>query len=53
MKEERGVLRDIIGTAKPEEESKSKKYVRIVLALIIMSFLALLIVMAALRKCGT
>jgi hypothetical protein len=53
MKEERDILRDVIGTAPPEEESKTRKYGRIVLALIFMSFFALLIVMAALRRYGT
>lgn len=53
MKEERGILRDVIGTAKPEEKSKTKKYVRIVLAVIFMSFFALLIVMATLRRYGS
>jgi hypothetical protein len=53
MKEERGVLQDVIGTARPGEESKTKKYVRIALAFIFMSFFAILIVMAVLRRYGT
>jgi hypothetical protein len=53
MKEERGVLQDVIGTAQSKEESKAKKYVRIVLTLIFMSFFAILIVMAALRRYGS
>lgn len=53
MKEDRGILRDVIGSAKPEEESKSKKYLRIALIVIFMSFFGLLIVMAILRRYGT
>ena len=53
MKEERGALRDVIETAQPKEESKTKKYIRIALTLIFMSFFALLIVMAVLRKYGS
>jgi hypothetical protein len=53
MKEERGVLQDVIGTAQPKEESKAKKYVRIALILICMSFFVLLFVMAVLRRYGS
>ena len=53
MKEERGILRDVIETAKPEEENKTKKYIRIALLSIFMAFLVLVFVMAALRRCGT
>ena len=49
MKEER----DVIGKAQPEEESKTKKYIRIALTLIFMAFLALVFVMAFLRRYGT
>jgi hypothetical protein len=52
MKEERGILRNVIGTAKPEEESKTKKYIRIALACIGMALFVAVIVMAALRRYG-
>lgn len=53
MKEERGILRDVIGTARPEEGSKTKKYIRIALTLIFMALLVLVFVMAFLRRYGT
>ena len=53
MKAERSVLQDVIGTAQPKEQSKTKKYIRIVLTVIFMSCFALLVVMAALRKYGS
>jgi len=53
MKEERGVLRDVIGKAQPEEESKTKKYIRIALACVGMAFFVLVFVMAALRRYGS
>ena len=49
MKEEQ----DVSETAPPEEESKTKKFIRIAFALIFMAFFALLLVMAALKKYGT
>jgi hypothetical protein len=52
MKEQRGVLQDIIGTAKPTEESKTRKYMRIILTCIGLSLFVLIIVAAALRKYG-
>jgi len=52
MKEERGILQDVIGTSQPQEESKIKKYIRIVFSSVLLSLLALVVVMAALRKCG-
>jgi hypothetical protein len=51
MKEERGVLRDVIGTAQPEE-SKVKKYIRIAFACVGMALFVAVIVMAALRRYG-
>jgi len=53
MKEERGLLQDVIGTAQPKEESKTKKYIRIALACIGMALFVAVIVMAALRRYGT
>jgi hypothetical protein len=53
MNEEQGVLQDVMGTAQPDKESKGKKYIRIVLTVVFMSFFALLIVMAVLRRYGT
>jgi hypothetical protein len=53
MKEERGLLQDVIGTAQPKEESKTKKYIRIALALIFMAFFVLVFVMAFLRRYGS
>jgi hypothetical protein len=52
MKEERGVLQDVIGTDQPKE-SKSKKYVRIALTVLFLIFFAVLLVAAALRKFGS
>jgi hypothetical protein len=49
MKEERGVIR----TDQPKEGSKTKKYIRIAMILIIMAFFVLVFVMAALRRYGT
>ncbi len=53
MKEVRSVLRDVIGTAQPEEESKTKKYIRIALACVGMAFFVLVFVMAFLRRYGS
>lgn len=50
MKEERGVLRDVIGTAQPREESKIKKYIRIAIGCIGVALIVLVFVMAALRR---
>jgi hypothetical protein len=52
MKEERGILRDAVGTAQPEKESKAKKYIRIALACAGMALFLAVIVMAALRRYG-
>jgi hypothetical protein len=52
MKEERGVLRDVIGTAQPGEKSKIKKYIRIAFVCVGMALFVALIVMAALRRYG-
>jgi uncharacterized protein involved in exopolysaccharide biosynthesis len=53
MKKERGILRDVIATAQPEKESKTKKYIRIALTLFFGAFLVLVFVMAVLRRYGT
>jgi preprotein translocase subunit SecG len=53
MKEEGGVLRDVIGTAQLEKESKTKKYLRIGLICIAMAFFLLVFVMAYLRRYGS
>ncbi len=50
---EGGVLRDVIGTAQPEKESKTKKYIRIVLICIAMAFFLLVFVMAYLKRYGS
>ena len=52
MKEERDVLRDVIGADQPEQESKIKKYIRIALASVGMALFLAVFVMAALRRCG-
>lgn len=52
MKEERGVLQDVIGTAPPDKESKINKYVRIAIACVGMALFVAVIVMAALRRYG-
>jgi hypothetical protein len=49
MKEEQ----DISGTAQPKEESKRKKYIRIALTFIFISFFVLVFVMAALNRYGS
>jgi hypothetical protein len=46
MKEEQ----DVSGTAPPEEESKTKKYIQIAIGCIGMAFIVFLIVMAFLRR---
>jgi hypothetical protein len=53
MKEERDVLQDVIGTAQPEEESKIKKYIRIAFGCAGVALIVFVIVMAALRRCGS
>jgi len=53
MKEERGILRDVVGTAQPKEESKTKKYIRIALACVGIALFVLVFVMAALRRYGS
>jgi hypothetical protein len=53
MKEERGVLQDVVGTDQPNNEGKVKRYVRTVLMILFMSFFVLLVVMAALRRYGS
>lgn len=53
MKEERSVLRDIIGTDQPKDASKSKKYVQIAFAVIFMVFFAILIVAAVIHRYGS
>jgi hypothetical protein len=52
MKKESDLLQDVIGTTRPEKESKGKKYLRIVLTVILLSGFALLIIAAALRRFG-
>jgi hypothetical protein len=51
MKEEKGVLQDAIEADQPKEEGKTRKYIRITMVVIFMSFFALVIVMATLRRC--
>jgi hypothetical protein len=53
MKEEQDLLRDVKGTDPSKEESKIMKYIRIVLSVLFMSFLALLIVKAIIRRFGS
>ncbi len=53
MKEERSVFQDVIGTAEPKEESKTKKYIRIALICVGLAFMVFVIVMATLRRYGT
>ena len=53
MREQRGILRDIIGVDQPVKESKTKKYIRIALVCIGLAFFVYVIVMAALRRYGT
>jgi hypothetical protein len=53
MKEERGILQDVIETAQPKEESKAKKYLRIAFAVIFVFAFVVLIIAAAMRKFGS
>jgi hypothetical protein len=50
MKEERQLSRDPIGTAKPEEESKVKKFIRLTVASVLLAFIAYVCVMAYLNR---
>jgi hypothetical protein len=43
---------DVIGTSQPKEKSKIKKYMRIAITSIMLGILALVVIMAVLRKCG-
>jgi hypothetical protein len=53
MKEQRRILKDIIGVDQPVNESKANKYIRIALVCIGLAFFVYVIVMAALRRYGT
>ena len=48
MKEER----DVIGTAQPAEESKTKKYIRIAFGSVLLALILFVFVMTVLRRCG-
>jgi hypothetical protein len=50
MKDEKNILRDVIETAPPEEESKTRKYIRITIASVGMALILFLVVMAILRR---
>ena len=50
MKEEKDILRDVIGTDPPKEESKIKKYIRIAFTSVLLALLALVFIMAILRR---
>ncbi len=50
MKEEKNILQDVIGTDPPEEESKIKKYIRIVFSSVLLALMALVFIMAFLRR---
>ena len=49
---EKDILQDVVGTPQPKEESKTRKYIRIIFSSVFLSLLAILVIMAALRKCG-
>ena len=53
MKEQRGILQDVIDTGQPKEESKTKKYIRIALVCVGIALFVAVIVMAALRRYGS
>lgn len=53
MKEEQGLLRDVIDTAQPQKESKTRKYIRIVIVCIGAALFVAVFVMAALRRYGS
>jgi hypothetical protein len=50
MKGERDALRDVRGTNQPEEESRTKKYLRIAVGSVLLALLAYVFVMAIIRK---
>lgn len=50
MKGERDALRDVRGTTQPEEESRTKKYLRIAVGSVLLALLAYVFVMAIIRK---
>jgi hypothetical protein len=52
MKEERGLLQDVIGTAPPERENKGKKYFRFAMIAIFACFFLILIIAAVVRRYG-
>ncbi len=53
MKEEKSLLQDVVGTAQQQQESKTKKYIRNVFAVIAMLAFLAVIVAAAMRKFGS
>jgi hypothetical protein len=53
MNERRGTLPDVIDTAQPKKESKTKKYIRMVVACIGFGLILLTFIMAYLRKYGS
>jgi RNase adaptor protein for sRNA GlmZ degradation len=52
MKEHEGILQDVIDTAQPKEESKTKKYIRIAIGCVGLGFIVLTFIMVFLRKYG-
>jgi hypothetical protein len=52
MKAEQGILQDVIGTSQPKHESKTRKYIRIIITFIMLGSLAYVVIMAAVRKFG-
>jgi hypothetical protein len=50
MKDEKNILRDVIETAPPEEESKIKKYLYIVFGYFMLAIIALVVVLAIMRR---
>jgi hypothetical protein len=53
MQKRRGVFLDVVDTGQPEKESKTKKYLRIVVACVGFGLIALTFIMAFLRKYGS
>jgi len=46
------IMHDVIETASLKEESKNRKYIRIIFTSVFLSLLALVVIMAAVRKFG-
>jgi len=48
----KNIMHDVIETASLKEESKNRKYIRVIFTSVFLSLLALVVIMAAVRKFG-